>query len=183
MVVSACTLGCWACSSAPPGDAASGEEATSSSVVANASGPPAGYCEVPGYYFVQEGIVRVGPSDTGEMEWQRAVPAASFTYEQAVNYCETLILQGDAWHLPRAADLRALLVHPLSQEGSPELACVPSIDQVAFPDTPAADFWTAEPEQDQRESTSVSFYDGESHLVSFDTPLLVRCIRDSRDVT
>jgi hypothetical protein len=183
MILSACTLGCLACSSARSDDTASSDPSVASGVVANSSGPPAGYCEQPGRYIVQEGIVRVGPSDTGETQWQREPPAASFTYEEAVNYCQTLILQGNAWHLPRAADLRSLLLHPLSQEASPDLACVPSIDQAAFPCPPVVDFWTAEPQPDQSDSIGVSFYDGQSRLVSFDTPMSVRCVRDSRDVT
>lgn len=71
------------------------------------------------------------------LEWQRAVPLASFDWWEARDHCAALLLDGsNDWRLPSRVELVSLLDFG-------ELA--PTIDLEAFPDTPSDFFWTSSP--------------------------------------
>ncbi len=73
---------------------------------------------------------------TGLM-WQRAVPNKRYTWEEAKAYAKSLRLGGHAdWRLPTREELLSLMV---KGHGAP------TIDTVAFPDTPSEFFWSSSP--------------------------------------
>jgi hypothetical protein len=106
---------------------------------------------------------------TGRM-WQRLVPAESYTWQQAKDYCDVLELGGYSdWRLPSRIELVSIVNYTKSD---------PAIDMATFPGATSAPFW------------SLSVYAGEScaawyvHFtfgyVSFDSMgnfNRVRCIR------
>ena len=68
------------------------------------------------------------------LEWQRAVPASSYTWTGARNYCSGLTLDGRSdWRLPSTIELMSLVDYGR--------AMAPYIDPSAFPSTPSATFW------------------------------------------
>jgi hypothetical protein len=164
-----------ACSS-PTESPAGGLAAASSELDVGTPGDTV-YCEEPGRFAVHGGVVGDRANDAGSIEWQRAVPESSFTQTEAVAYCEALQLDGGAWRLPSVDELASLVLHPIGLGASHAPTCEPSIDQVAFPDTPSVDFWTST----TRPALDVAYYtgfdDGRSHPASPDTPMSVRCVR------
>ncbi len=85
--------------------------------------PPPNPCTTPGRYSRQAaGVV---DSTTG-LTWTDP-PALQMNHGEAVLHCQAL---GAPWRLPTGAELQCII---LSQN-----ACLPAIDQVAFPNTPYA---------------------------------------------
>lgn len=68
------------------------------------------------------------------LTWQRVVPPDSYTQAQAVSYCGGLALAGGGWRLPAIAELQSIMDVTRAR---------PSIDAVAFPNTPGVPFWSA----------------------------------------
>ncbi|MES1171861.1 MAG: DUF1566 domain-containing protein [Bacteroidota bacterium] len=67
--------------------------------------------------------------------WQRALSGGAVSQAAAVQYCADLILAGaDDWRLPSLQELHTIV---------DEARADPSIDPLAFPDTPAGGFWSA----------------------------------------
>jgi hypothetical protein len=162
-----------ACSSAT---AAPGE-LTSGSISDAVSTQDAGvFCEEPGRFVVRGDVVLDTASDGSLLDWQRDVSPSAYSQPEAVAYCDSLRLDGTGWHLPTVDELASLVLHPIGLGASTTGTCVPSIDQVAFPATPADDFWTSTSSQ-VGQAMYTGFYDGRSHLASFDTPMSVRCVR------
>jgi hypothetical protein len=61
--------------------------------------------------------------------WQREVPAAALAWDDAAQYCDTLVLAGyDDWRLPTETELQTILDRSLP---------TPTINATAFPNTPA----------------------------------------------
>jgi hypothetical protein len=85
-----------------------------------------------GGYRVQNGGATVFDPKTG-LEWQRAVPPPMF-WNAALAYCNELDLAGGCWRLPNVKELLTIVENT---------ARVPPVDADAFPDTPAAQFWTS----------------------------------------
>lgn len=109
------------------------------------------------------------------LEWERAVGSDPRTWDDAKAYCDSLLLDGASdWRLPTRIELLSIV-----DFGRKE----PSIDPVAFPDTPSDAFWS---------STLMFnvFNDPNAYLVVFDRghaapftkaePLFVRCVRGGR---
>lgn len=113
--------------------------------------------------------------------WQRDVVPERLTQPHAVAYCASLELESRRdWRLPEAAELVNIRLSPGLIKGGPGY-CVPSIDQVAFPDTPADEFWTATTRPEEQ-GVYTDFADGRSHYADPTLPLHVRCVHDE-DVT
>jgi hypothetical protein len=167
-----------ACSSPTESASSSSQGAVAVEATDDLAGSDAGvYCEEPGRFVVREGVVLDRASDAGRVEWQRAVPPDAYTQPEAVAYCASLCLDGGGWRLPTVDELVSLVLHPIGLGGSRAPTCDPSIDQVAFPSTPADDFWTSTTRPGLGEATYTGFDDGRSHPALLDTPMSVRCIR------
>jgi hypothetical protein len=168
-----------ACSS-PTESPTEGASTTSSELDVGAGGGVI-YCEEPGRFVVRGGVVDDRGGDAGLVEWQRAVPRSSYTQPEAAAYCEALRLDGRGWRLPSVDELASLVLHPIGLGASRAPTCEPSIDQVAFPETPPVDFWTSTTRPGLDEAFYTGFDDGRSHPGSPDTPMAVRCVRAAGD--
>ena len=87
--------------------------------------------------------------DTG-LIWQKEITPDIYTWQQALSYCENLILNNDGewtigtsnasgikyddWRLPNVNELQSLMEHTLHH---------PSIDTAYFPETPSSDYWSS----------------------------------------
>ncbi|HRI67367.1 MAG TPA: DUF1566 domain-containing protein [Polyangium sp.] len=120
----------------------------------------------PGRYTVAD--LTVGDTRTG-LVWERQGPAAAQTSANAATYCQNSTLENAQWRLPTMKELQTLVDE--SQSG-------PSIDVIAFPGTPAGEFWTS--------STvgsfpilnwTINFVDGDTSFGSGTKTAYVRCVR------
>ncbi len=105
------------------------------------------------------------------LEWQRVVAADSFTFAEASQHCAKLRLDGPSpWRAPSMQELETLVDARYSQ---------PAIDGTAFPDTPAAPFWSLTPwvESPMLRGWYVDFADGSALYLDGTTPYPVRCVR------
>lgn len=135
-------------------------------------------CVEVGRYAVR-GEVVVDGRDANRL-WQRRVSERR-PHPDAARYCATLTLDGVAgWRLPTREELSALRYRPggLFGGGHSRQYCIPSIDQAAFPETPAAEFWTSATVPDGT-AWYVGFDDGRTHRDEQSDPLWVRCVRDA----
>ena len=101
------------------------------------------------------------------------------TWAAAKAYCAGLALGGlSGWRLPAVTELTTIV--DLTRTS-------PSIDPTAFPNTPAADFWTSSPDTSPytpslsgQSARSVLFDDGSLRSEGVNSDNLVRCVRGSR---
>lgn len=102
--------------------------------------------------------------------WQRDHIAA-MGWIDALAACESLDHAGQTdWRLPTLKELQTLVDDRRLQ---------PSIDVVAFPDTPSEWFWSSTPIQfPPDEAWATSYTDGYASIHAFDELQLVRCVRD-----
>jgi Protein of unknown function (DUF1566) len=102
--------------------------------------------------------------------WQRTHLAA-LTWLNGLDACESLDLAGQTdWRLPTLKELQTLVDDRRLQ---------PSIDVVAFPNTPSEWFWSSTPIQfPPNEAWATSYTDGYASIHAFDELQLVRCVRD-----
>ncbi len=71
-----------------------------------------------------------------QLKWQRKVENVTFTWSDAVSYCENFMLGGETWRLPTRIELLSIIDY--TQPG-------PVIDTNVFPGTPSERFWSASP--------------------------------------
>jgi Protein of unknown function (DUF1566) len=105
------------------------------------------------------------------LEWQRRVAPEQFSFAEARAYCAGLELQGAApWRAPTMQEL---------QTAADARYHSPAIDSIAFPDTPAASFWSLTPwvESPVLRGWHVDFGDGSAQYLLGTTPFHVRCVR------
>ena len=104
------------------------------------------------------------------LAWQRHLPAQTFTWPDAKQYCDCLSLEGhDDWGLPSRMELVSIVDYTRQN---------PSLDANAFPDTPLEWFWTASPKAGTPDSYFyVAFFDGDTHASTSDRDYRVRCVR------
>ena len=109
--------------------------------------------------------------------WQRAVEPITRTQPEAAAYCRGLNVDGrTGWRLPSVAELDTIRFKPSLIEGGAD-TCSPSIDQSAFPNTPASLFWTSSV-RPLGDAYYTNFADGRSHGSQLDEPMFVRCVND-----
>lgn len=122
------------------------------------------------YVIRQDGTVF--DNKTG-LTWQREVPQSRYDWQKAKEYCGSLKLGGfsTGWRLPEMLELASLVDLRIAPPG-------PTIDQVAFPNTPSAWFWTATPYAgDSGDAWDVDFNDGYSDSIDTTYAYWVRCVR------
>ena len=112
----------------------------------------------------------VATSDVTKLEWQRHLPAQTFTWPEAKQYCDCLSLEGkDDFGLPSRMELVSIVDYTRQN---------PSLDPGVFPDTPFEWFWTASPKAAEPDSYwYVGFFDGDTHASTSDRDYRVRCVR------
>jgi hypothetical protein len=109
-------------------------------------------CNPHSYTDLANGIVR--DNVTG-LEWQQATAPGTYTWQQAVDYCNNLILGGYAdWRLPDIKELSALVDSSIPYPG-------PTINTSYFPDTVASLYWSSTTyATNANNAWLVYFYDG-----------------------
>lgn len=109
------------------------------------------------------------------LEWERFPKEELRTWSEAAAYCDSLLLGGVSdWRLPTRIELLTIVDYARKE---------PSIDPVAFPDTPSANFWTATPMSNQFQSPNayrVTFDFGHAWPFTKTDPAHVRCVRGGR---
>jgi hypothetical protein len=110
--------------------------------------------------------------------WQRRV-SERMSQPDAVRYCANLSVGGmRGFRLPTPDELGSLRYKPGGLFGGGRHYCVPTIDQDAFPETPAAEFWTSRVAGDGT-AWYVDFSDGRRHKDVMSDSLWVRCVAPS----
>jgi len=100
------------------------------------------------------------------LTWQQTLDAGSYSWMAANTYCSNL---GGTWRLPSLTELPTIVDDTKSN---------PSIDPTAFPNTPAAVFWTSSaPAGNSSLAWSVSFSIGSMQTVVVSSTFRVRCVR------
>lgn len=108
--------------------------------------------------------------------WQRRV-SERLPHADALRYCLELSIEGvRGFRLPAPDELASLRYKAGGLFGGSRHYCVPSIDQAAFPETPAAEFWTSKALPDGT-AWYVGFDDGRMHRDVQSDALWVRCVR------
>ena len=103
--------------------------------------PDQPYCDDVGHFAVTPDIVV--DRETGRL-WQRRHAPTMLTYAEAEAVCDDLALGGiTRWRIPTIEELHSIVLEPGELMGCAPGYCCPSIDQSAFPDTPANLFWSS----------------------------------------
>ena len=93
-------------------------------------------CNPHSYTDLGNGIIQ--DNVTGLM-WQKATAPGSYTWQQAVDYCDNLTLGSYAdWHLPPIKELATLVDSGIAAPG-------PTINTAYFPDTEQEFYWSSTP--------------------------------------
>jgi len=129
-------------------------------------------CAEPERYAVQG---RTVVDRTHGLVWQRTEDHSRRSRADAAESCAALELEGlSGFRLPAARDLQELLLRPIGIADRPD-ACLPAVDQRAFPDTPPSEHWTATARGDL--AIYVDFADGRTHTADPTARFHVRCVR------
>ena len=103
----------------------------------NTFGEDADYtCNPHSYTDLGNGVVR---DNVTELEWQQATAPGTYTWAQAITYCENLTLPAGGysdWRLPTIKELSTLVDSSIPYPG-------PTINTSYFPDTVASDYWSS----------------------------------------
>jgi len=111
------------------------------------------------------GPLEVRDTLTG-LVWRQQSSTVRMTWDGANTYCSSL---GSGFRLPTVKELLSLVDHTV--------ASGPKINQTAFPDTQASDYWTSTPYYPSGGPWIVDFGDGQSMLSNGVTDYWVRCVR------
>jgi hypothetical protein len=100
------------------------------------------------YTDLADGTVR---DEVTCLVWQHDVPAGTFSWMEANDYCNGLSLAGRGWRLPSRIELVSLVDFTRAAPG-------PTIDTVAFPNTPSEEFWSSSLVAATAAGTSFAWY-------------------------
>jgi hypothetical protein len=120
-------------------------------------------------HFIDNGDGTVTDPSSGLM-WQQTTAPGSYTWEQALSYCENLALAGYTdWRLPTIRDLDSIVDLNIG---------APAIDSTYFPDTVPALFWSASPGvYDTTSAWSLAFNYGYGLCLNKPASLYIRSVR------
>jgi hypothetical protein len=102
---------------------------------------------------------------TAKLTWQKAVESTLMAWADADTLCKGLALAGGGWRMPALAELKTLAMKGKN----------PAIDATFFPGTPAAKFWSSDP-NGTKQHWYVDFQNGFENAGS-GSDGLVRCVR------
>lgn len=110
------------------------------------------------------------------LTWQRYVAAEPHDWQAASRYCSCLTLGGhDDWTLPSRLELVSIVDYTRQN---------PSLDALAFPETPFEWFWSASRTAESAERYwYVAFWDGNTHAANADQQYWTRCVRQTTGTT
>ena len=116
------------------------------------------------------GVVR---DEVTGLLWQQIVDPGTYTWDQATAYCEGLMLAGHSdWRVPTRIELVSLVDYTVAPPG-------PTIDIIAFPNTPSNLFWTSSAWASGNPGGwwYVNFVDGDASTIVGSFTSRVRCVR------
>ena len=126
--------------------------------------------------YQSTGEVVIDRRNSGRM-WQRRVDQR-LSQPEAERYCAGVVLDGlRGFRLPTPDELGSLRYKAGGLFGGGRHYCIPCLDQEAFPETPAAEFWTSGTAPDGL-GWYVGFDDGRKHKDVREDALWVRCVRE-----
>ncbi len=103
--------------------------------------------------------------------WQRDVPSATYSWQQAKDYCSSLTVAGCGWRLPTRIELVSLVDFTKPYPG-------PTIDANAFPGTPGEEFWSSSLWAGSSSyAWSVNFNNSSTYSEDVTYASRVRCVR------
>ena len=122
------------------------------------------------------GDAEVVVDEVTHLMWQRTVNENTYSWDQAIEFCDRLELAGHSdWRLPARIELISLIDFTRSMELSPPS---PAIDPDAFPNTPAQWFWSSSPAAGAPSNAwHVYFYFGYVDFDDVGSSFRVRCVR------
>jgi hypothetical protein len=125
----------------------------------------------PSNYTIDEPNAVVTDNVT-KLMWQRDVDPGSYTWAEAKCYCADLVYGGYTdWRLPTRIELVSLVDFTKPGPG-------PTIDTMAFPNTPSSMFWTSSPlAGSPSRAWSVHFSGGNTSYFAVSYTFRVRCVR------
>jgi hypothetical protein len=132
---------------------------------------------VVGHYVVSVDGLTVTDMSTG-LVWQRdgagsrpnCANTPYCTWAEAQAYCTELTLDGSGWRCPTLTELQSIV--------DTSVTSPPTINQTAFPNTPAEWFWTSSPYAGSYgPAWGVNFFNGISNSSDLDSGYGVRCVR------
>ena len=130
----------------------------------------------PSSNFIDNNDGTVTDMNTGLM-WQQATAPGTYTWKQALAYCDTTTLAGHTdWRLPTSKELHSIIDNSHLD---------PAIDTAIFPGTQASRYWSSSTYvTSPGNAWNVNFYGGEVHN-NYDKDLLgyVRSVRLGQVVT
>lgn len=119
--------------------------------------------------FNDNGDGTITDKDTGLM-WQKERAPGSYTWEQALSYCEDLELAAyDDWRLPTAKELQSIVDYS---------TVYPAVDDTYFPETGSSIYWVSTSNAGSPSSVwYVSFADGTIAGIGKMNPFYTRAVR------
>ena len=99
-----------------------------------------------------------------KLTWQQAASSTVMTWDAAKAYCAA------PFRLPSMKELLTIVDHTVASPG-------PTINAAAFPNTPAAFFWTSSAVAGATDAWYINFEDGSSYYINATNPYRVRCVR------
>jgi hypothetical protein len=126
----------------------------------------------PSFTDLGNGIVR---DNVTRLEWQQATAPGTYTWQQALEYCDSLVLGGkDDWRLPTVKELSTLVDSSIPYPS-------PTINTSYFPDTVANGYWSSTAcAGDTNSAWYVYFAYGYVYDSSKGTSYCVRAVRGGR---
>ena len=117
------------------------------------------------FVVLPDGLVR----DTlTKLVWQQQASATTMTWADAKSYCSAA---GSGFRLPTVKELESIVDATVAPPG-------PTIDPIAFPNTPAEVFWTSSPYAGSSAfAWNLVFFNGNSSYNDVDHDNRVRCVR------
>jgi len=108
-----------------------------------------------------------------ELMWQQTGDRAERDWDEAMGYCEKLILGGhDDWRLPEIFELETLVDYGIPNPG-------PTIDTSFFPNTVSSLYWSSTTRASNTDSAWYVYFDGRAAIGSSDKSdgRYARCVR------
>jgi hypothetical protein len=119
-----------------------------------------------GHFSVARGTVKDWAT---ELIWQQEPSDTTYGWDDAVQYCKDLDLDGPGWRLPTVKELHTLV---------DESRAMPAIDRSAFPRTASDNYWSASHVVSfAQDAWAVSFAYGFDTFFQVSAREHVRCVR------
>lgn len=122
-----------------------------------------GYCMPHSYTVSGTAPQDIVTDNNTRLQWQRTLSGISYTWQDAINYCDGLTYGGYSdWRLPNDRELESIVDYGWYS---------PAINDTAFPATPPDKFWSSS------NYVGIDFTDGDSWVLETIFVIPARCVR------